>query len=266
MSSFSKMDSGSFDNPFSDPAFKKEVLRKKGLLSEDGNTPSTAPITDYEVLEPEDIGKESGNMITPVSNSNSPSTTSQIKKISRIPKDVSTIINDASSLTVRDKMARSKEINSALNHVFTEYNEKYGLDLKLDLDNLSKSLMMISDSKSKRVLELYISETLGRVKSLIYLKLLNGLMMLTEHLMDPKTLLSSDELTMADKFVCVEKILQYCDQLEKLKDQLIIPGAETELNKIGDESGAENTKEMMENKGIKDFISSMLKEYDITES
>lgn len=250
------MKSSSFDNPFSSPEFKREVLRKKGLLN-DKNESQDNMTDDYEVLEPEDstieIGKESGRMITP---------SQQVNRVSKLPKGISNILSDANSLTVRDKSAKSKEINAALNKVFTEYNEKYGLNLKLDLDNLSTSLALISDEKNKRILELYISETFSRVKSLIYLKLFNGLILLTEHLMDPKTLLSNDELTMADKFVAVEKIIQYCDQLEKLQSGIVITGASTELSKMSDLENSDPQK-LMEKPEVKDIMSAILKDSGI---
>jgi hypothetical protein len=249
------MENSSMDNPFASPDFKREVLKKKGLYKENGSQDST---DDYEVLEPEDpIGKEPGRMITP---------SQQIKKSSKLPKDITTILNDATSLSIKDKTSKSKEINSALNKVFTEYNESYGLNLKLDLDNLANSLTLISDEKNKRILELYISETFGRVKSLIYLKLFNGLIMLTEHLMDPKTLLSNDELTMADKFVAVEKIIQYCDQLEKLQSGIVITGATTELAKLGESETTSDPQKMMQDQGVKDFLNSILRDSGISDN
>lgn len=251
------MNNSSFDNPFASPDFKREVLKKKGLLKEDK---SSQDANDYEILEPEDsieIGKEPGRMITP---------SQQINKSSRLPKSISNILNDATSLTIKDKSAKSKEINSALNKVFTEYNETYGLDLKLNLDNLSESLTLISDEKNKRILELYISETFGRVKSLIYLKLFNGLIMLTEHLMDPKTLLSNDELTMADKFVAVEKIIQYCDQLDKLQSGIVITGASTELAKLGEGGDSTDPNKLMNNPEVKNILESILKSSNIQNS
>jgi hypothetical protein len=249
------MENSSMDNPFASPDFKREVLKKKGLYKENGSQDST---DDYEVLEPEDpIGKEPGRMITP---------SQQIKKSSKLPKDITTILNDATSLSIKDKTSKSKEINSALNKVFTEYNESYGLNLKLDLDNLANSLTLISDEKNKRILELYISETFGRVKSLIYLKLFNGLIMLTEHLMDPKTLLSNDELTMADKFVAVEKIIQYCDQLDKLQSGIVITGASTELAKLGEGGDSTDPNKLMNNPEVKNILESILKSSNIQNS
>ena len=55
------MNNSSFDNPFASPDFKREVLKKKGLLKEDE---SSQDANDYEILEPEDsigIGKEPGS-------------------------------------------------------------------------------------------------------------------------------------------------------------------------------------------------------------
>lgn len=235
-------------NPFDDPNFKKQFLKDKGLLNNDEDKTE-----DYEILHPQDpVGKENGNVINPVD---------IINQASRIPSNVGNIIHDVSSSRSIDKIQRSKEIKSALNAVFTDYNEKYGLDFHIDLDNTANMLASLSDPTDFRIFELYVSEYFGRFKAILYMKVMSAMLVLIDDILDPKKMLSSD-VDYADKWIILEKVSQLFLTFEQFKDQVSISGAGTELNKIGsdlksesgDDSGDLRSKEQ-----VKEFMNAMLK-------
>lgn len=230
-------------NPFDSPEFKDQFLRDKGLKS--------GASKNYKLIPPDDSIAESGKMINPVD---------VINKASRIPDSVSTIIHDAGSLRSPDKVKRSEDIKMALNTIFTSYNEKYGTDLHVDLDSTSKMLANISDPEKFRIFELYNSELFGRFRAIFLTRMIQGLMLLVDDILDPRKLLSS-ETEYADKWIIIEKAFNYFMMLEQVKESISIPGAETELKKLGDEmsNGDGDSPDIRSNKNVKDFMDMMLK-------
>lgn len=232
-------------NPFDNKEFKKNFLKDKGLL----NTSNS----DYEVLPPNDDIDESGKIINidPVG---------ILNKSSRIPDSVGTIIHDASSIKTPDKIKRSEEIKSALNTIFTEYNEKYGTDLHLNLDSTSEMLANLADPVTFRTFELYNSELFGRFRAIFLTKMMQGLMLLVDDVLDPRKLLSSDT-EYADKWIIIEKSFNYFMMLEQMKDSITIQGSNTELQKIGDDlksADSEDSTDIRSNPRIKEFMKQML--------
>lgn len=232
-------------NPFSDKGFRKKILEKEGLLNESNDTDDSS--SNYEILSPIDEGfrDEPGKMIMP-----------DLK----IPKSASNIIHDASVISTRDKLAKSKEISTALNRIFSEYNEKYGLSLKINFDNVSETMVAISDPVQRRSLELYLSETFSSFRAIVYLKIMSSLALIIDNILDPVKLVSND-VQYEDKFIIVEKCLQFVDQIENLKKSITIQGADLEMQKLSDASKEDDS---VDNKAIKDFMRSLLSEEGIS--
>ncbi len=198
-------------NPFSDPEFRDMLLKKEGIKDNTG----------YDVLIPEDVSPENEmkNII-----SNAPS----------IPgsKGIKRVIHDASSLAKQEKEERSQQMSMALNNLFSQYNEKYGLEVNVCFDDISKSIVALADPKSRRELELYVSNTFEGFKSLIYIKLMSSMSIVIDHMLDPSRLMSSD-FSSADYFLIVEKLMSYIETLERLKSSIVIAGSDIELGQLG---------------------------------
>lgn len=245
-------------NPFSDPEFRKEFLKDKGLLKNDKSDKGGSE--DYEVIPPSDItiGKETGKVINPID---------VINRSSKIPNSVGTIMHDLSggkNMGALTKTKRAEEIRNSLDKIFTEYNEKYGLELKLDLTSTSNMLAELADPTTFRVYQLYLSEFMTRAKSLVYQKILTTILLLLDKIMEPNNLLG-DELTLADQFTAVEKLINMLGVFTQFQDQIEIPGAGTELQKIAndtrmasDEGGDVRSKEE-----VKEFMQALLREKGI---
>ena len=216
-------------NPFSDDSFKKQLLEEQGL-SEGGN--------DYEILPPEDNEKVVfGNIISAAP---------------KIPSGVKNVILDASALAKSDKEQKAQELNLALNDVFTRYNKEYGTNLQIDFSSLSRTLVNVSDQKSRRTLELYLSEVFQSVRPVLILTMISKLSLAIDYILDPERMFGG-ELQLTDIWVSVEKILQFVQQLEDMKDQILIERADLELKKLGDGESLSGN-ELENNEVVQDFM------------
>ena len=216
-------------NPFSDDSFKKQLLEEQGL-SEGGN--------DYEILPPEDNEKVVfGNIISAAP---------------KIPSGVKNVILDASALAKSDKEQKAQELNLALNDVFTRYNKEYGTNLQIDFSSLSRTLVNVSDPKSRRTLELYLSEVFQSVRPVLILTMISKLSLAIDYILDPERMFGG-ELQLTDIWVSVEKILQFVQQLEDMKDQILIERADLELKKLGDGESLSGN-ELENNEIVQDFM------------
>ena len=229
------MNEDDIKNPFSDPEFRDMLLEKEGIKDN----------TNYDVLIPEDVIETEMKGI--------------ISSAPTIPdvagKGIKRVIHDASSLAKSEKEERSREMSLALNNLFSQYNKKYGLDVNICFDDISKSIVTLADPKTRRELELYVSNTFEGMKSLVYIKLMSSMSIVIDYMLDPSRLMSSD-FSSADYFLIVEKLMSYIETLERLKSSVVIQGAEMELDKLGSEDtgGADGMSEQ-----AKEFLKLMKK-------
>lgn len=175
-----------------------------------------------------------------------------IKSAPTIPGGVKNIIQDASILSRNDKELKAQELNESLNQVMTRYNQEYGLDLNIDFSNMSRTLVAISDPKDRRTLELYLSEIFQSVRPMLILQMISKLSLVIDYVMDPQRMFSGD-LQISDLWICIEKILQYIQQLEAMKDDILIKGADLELKKMGSQAEAGETG-INNSEVVKDFM------------
>lgn len=229
-------------NPFNDPEFKKEFLKDKGLLKEDEHVDES-----YEILPPED---EPGKMINPVD---------IIKSQSKIPSSVGTIIHDVSSMRKPDKVQRTKEIKSALNKVFTDYNQQYGLNIHLNLDNTASMLAELSDPQTSRTFQLYVSQMFSSFKSILYMRIMQGMMLLVDRILDPKNLLGDEALNISDCYLAIEKLSDLFMKFEEFKDSIEVKGAGEELRQISEnQTGVKDAGDVRDQENVKIFMEAML--------
>jgi len=203
-------------NPFSDPEFKKKILEKEGKLDQ--------KTEDYEFID-----DPSEEVVTDMK--------SIISATPKMPgnKTVKNIIVDASALAKNEKEARAQEMTNALNTVLTNYNKEYGLNLNLDLNNLSNALVTVSDEKNLRILELYLSNFYRGFKPILILHMMQKLALAIDYILQPENLFSQ-QMSIQDIYIVCEKLLQFVDQLDSLKGEVQIAGADLELKKLAEEN------------------------------
>ena len=218
-------------NPFNSKEFKEKILAKEGKQEASD---------DYELFD--DIIEEKSDLKNIIVGAPS------------IPKKAATnMILDASAIAKNEKEKKAAEMELALNDIFTSYNKRYGIQLNLDLHSLSNTLATVAtDPKSTRILELYTSRIYRNAKAVLSLHLIQRLSLVIDYVTRPENMLDSSELTLADKFLVIEKLISYIQTLGDLKDTMEIEGDDLELQKLAEENSdldfdSEESKEAINN-------------------
>jgi len=220
-------------NPFADPEFKKTLMEKEGLSSGSNDV--------IEELEPEELK-------------------TIIQGAPVIPKAAKNMILDASAMSKGVQEQKVKEMESSLNQVLSNYNKEFGLDLHLNLSDLSKSLVLVSDDKNRRILELYLSKIYKSIKPILYLHLIQKLSLTIDYVLDPQRLFGNEGLSSADYFIVVEKLIQYIDQLSQLRSEIEISGDSLELKKIAEEDTGVDLSDEESQRTVEEFMKLFRKE------
>lgn len=232
-------------NPFDDPDLKREILGQSGV--NDNQIDS-----DYPIYDPEDDGLGDFKSI--------------ISGAPKIPGGgaIKTVIRDASAIVKDNNESKALELNNSLNDLFTEYNKQYGTDLQIDFNSLSRTLVAVSDPTSSRTLQLFLSKLYGNLRSILILQMISKLSLAIDYILDPQRMLSDGNTTYADKFLICQQILDFVEKLESLKESIIIPGADIELRRIGEQkNNIDLSSENKDTQAITDFMSLFKRENGI---
>lgn len=227
-------------NPFNDPEFKKQILEKEGRVVSDA--------ADYEIIQPEeDVSKDLKSII-----SGAP----------KIPGQVKNVILDASAIAKNEKDKKAAEINLALNDIFTKYNKEYGTDLQVNFSSLSQTLVNVSDPHSRHILELFVSEVFQSIRPILILHMISKLTVAIDYILDPQRMFGGD-MTIQDTFIAVEKIMQFIQQLEDMRQDVVIKGSDVELRKIADDITSSELDDSDSRKVIDEFMNLFKKDSEI---
>lgn len=197
-------------DPFNDPEIKRQVLESEGI----------------EVVEADPMAVEESVALD---------IRDMLNSAPSLPKSAKNIILDASAISKNEKEAKSAQFNLALNQILTKYNEEYGTDIHIDLGNMSNAMVAVSDPDTRKTLELYVSEVFKSVKPVLLLHLLNRLVLCLDYVLDPKRVFSSNELSLPDLFLVVEKLQSYILNLQDIIDQTTIKDSDAVLQKMAEE-------------------------------
>ena len=228
-------------NPFSSDEFKKQILEQEGL--------DTSTSDEYVILEPTDENTEFKKIV-----SSAP----------KIPRGVKNVILDASALSKNDKEAKATELNLALNDVLSRYNKEYGTSLQIDFSSMSRTMVACSDPKSRRILELYLSEIFQSIRPILILHMISKLTLAIDYILDAERMFGG-ELQLTDIWVSIEKIMQYIQQLETMKEEILIKGADLELKKLGDIDNSNGIGDLDKNEVVQDFMKMFKRDNGIQE-
>lgn len=230
-------------NPFADPEFKKELLKKETGHYKRKNDPD-----DYVLLE--DEGEKSDMK-------------SIIQGTPQLPKQASNIILDANLLAKNEREENVKQMQLSINQVFSDYNKKYGTNLQLDLGNLSNSLVAVSTPEKRRVLQLYVSEMFQSLKPLMILHMLERLTVCINYLLSPEMMFNKNEMSIPDIWVACQQIMNMMDQLNAMKDDIEIKGSDLELKKLAEENSDVDFENEDNKQAISDFMNLFNKEFSL---
>ena len=234
-------------NPFSDPEFKKSILSKEGKKAKS----SSSDLDTYEIIQPDsDTSKGFRDII-----SSAP----------QLPKSAKNIILDASAMALTEKEAKAAEMNLALNDVFTQYNKTYGTDLQIDFSNLSNTLVNVSDPKTRQTLELYVSEVFKSIRPVLLLHLISKLSIALDYVLDPKRMFDTNQLSIPDLFLIIEKLQLYIENLNSLMKTTTIENSDQILKKISEEKNDDAMNSPESKKAVEEFMSLFMRDSGIKE-
>jgi len=225
-------------NPFADPEFKKQILADEGIEPQE--------ISEAEILSGENI--EENN-----TQSDAIDFKSLVASAPSIPKSAKTIIADASLIAKTEREKANQEMKLAVSEVFSKYNKEYGLDLSINLDNLSESLVLVSSPEKRKVLELYVSECFKSVKPILLLHLLQKLVLICDYVLKPENL-GSGQLSIPDLFLVIEKLQQYIMNLSEIIDTTTVKDSDQLLNKLAEEKQDSSLNSEESKKAVEEFM------------
>jgi len=214
-------------NPFNDPEVKKQILGSEGKLDQYSSAPDLQNIIDSAPM---------------------------------LPSSAKNIIMDASAISKDVKEQKVQEMNYALSQVITRYNKEYGCDIQIDFQNLSKTLVNISNPETREVLELYVSEVYKSIKPILLLHLLNRMVLCMDYVLSPERMLDTNSLSISDLFIIVEKLQSYILTLNDIIEGSTIKDSSQLLKKIADDKGDENFSSPESKQAVDDFLALFKKE------
>lgn len=224
-------------NPFNSPEFRKQLLEKEGIDIDNNND------SDIEQIESEEGDFDIKSMI---------------KSAPQMPSSASRIIQDASVLAKNQKEAKVLELQSSINTIFSRYNAEYGTDLNIDLSNLSRTLVNVSDPKSRYVLELFVSEVYKSIRPVLLLHILQRLTITLDFVLSPDRMLDTNQFSASDMVILIEKLIGFSIQIEEMIKEIEIPDSDKILRKLADEKNDVNFNDPENKQVITDFLN-MLK-------
>lgn len=235
-------------NPFNDPEIKKQILKNEGKLQSSSTFSSSGDdiIEAEEVIEDDDSDKRA---------SISMDIKSMVNSAPKIPNSAKNIILDANAIAKNAKDVKAKEMSMALNNIFTEYNKEYGTDLSINFENMSQTLIDVSNPEKRQILELYVSEVFKSLKPIMLLHLINRLTLALDYVLAPERLLDSNQLSIPDMFLVIEKLQSYIMNLTEILDSTaVVKDSDKILKKLAEENDNEELKSAESKKMIDNFM------------
>lgn len=234
-------------NPFDNEDIKNQILGKEGR---------EPIIEDAEVIE-ENYLQDPNSSVSDIK--------SIISSAPQLPKSAKNIVMDASALALSEKEKRSEEITCAIEEVMEKYNKEYGLSLDINIRDFSKTLVDVSDPSKRKVLELYVSEVFHSLKPMLLLHILNRLLLVVDYVTDPKRILDTNQLTLADQFLLVEKLISYINDISDIIEHTAVKDSDMVLKKLAEDSGNQDLDSSESKEVVESFMKLFKKDSGIRE-
>lgn len=146
---------------------------------------------------------------------------------------IASIIAESAEVAAKRKETANKA-RDTFNALIDAYNKKFGLNVKLNYDNLTESLRVLSDPSSPhvlRALQLYTSQIYSAFRSVIYAKFIQSIMVLASDVLDPENLLN-ENLSFEAKIITIEKLIGFMSKIQSISGSMVIKGDDIELEKL----------------------------------
>lgn len=198
--------------------FKTDTNKYKEMLNQDSQPKNQPQYAEYEdVTNAEDLLNK--NTFT-------------------LPPNTFRAVQDAQNRLAQDKEKRDQVANM-FNNLFSELNQKYGLNVQFDFDSFSNSIQYIIQPQNKRAMEMYLSEAYGRFRVVLYQRYLQAIALLSSQILDPAYILS-DSMTYADKLEIMKQLYEFMKTMNEIYEQVNIPDTELKLEKISEDNHSQS--------------------------
>ena len=118
-----------------------------------------------------------------------------------------------------------KKSVSVIKDLYNEYNKKYDLNLKLDVDDILSTLRNIIDPEKKKIFDIYTSELFDRFKSVF----MQNMVLNNMKLMDKLNKNLSEDLSLAESLISTEKMFEFMKRINEFGKEFKNEHTEKEL-------------------------------------
>lgn len=141
-------------------------------------------------------------------------------------------------LSTRDQF--QKDNIDALKTMYQEYNERYGIQVKIDIESITANFKSIMDPRNRDIFEIYLSEAYGRFRLVFFQKALVAIADLMEQVTNPAKLRDQDTPD-EHKYGMMSQLFDLMERADSVYQKLRIDDVEVKLKRAG-ESVSDNTK------------------------
>jgi hypothetical protein len=185
---------------------------------------------------------------------------SRMDSVDPIGKPNNTVIFTSDVSSQYNHSLITKETLDSITDLYKSYNAKYGLSININTDSIMDNFKSIIDPNDMKVFEIYLAEAYGRFRLVIYQKLMITISALIDDISKPM----GNEISMQDRYIMIEKLLDYLSKINAIHADIKIGHADSELKRLSSETNSndptalDNNEEM--NQVLKALNKTILKE------
>lgn len=154
---------------------------------------------------------------------------------------------------IKSNSIESRKIIAVVEKLFDSLNEKYGLQVKVDLNSVANSLSAIFAPNDMRAMELMISEAYSRTRVILYQQYLSACIQLSSQIFDPSYLMS-ESLSFDDKLATLERLFGLLEQVETVYEKVRVDDSDMKLSKIKESN---QNQISLDNPQVHEFLESL---------
>jgi len=150
----------------------------------------------------------------------------------KVIRDAPDIPKDLTSVNPDIRLANSAK--DSYSQLFEELNHKYGFSIRFDGDNFRDSFIQIINGRDKKAMDLFLSESYSRFKSITMLQYLQAISVLSAQVLNP-AFLQSESLSYQDRFDILDRLYSFVEKVTTIAEAVEIKDSEMKLEKLVEE-------------------------------
>ena len=123
------------------------------------------------------------------------------------------------------------ETLDSIKDLYLAYNSEYGLDINLEVESIMSNFKSIIDPNNLKVFEVYLSEAYSRFRLVIVQRLMITIAGLVDEISKPL----GDDVSIQDRYVMIDKLLDYLKKINEVYEEIKIDHADVELKRLSGE-------------------------------